>query len=325
MHVALLTTGGTIASTDTPGEMLTANDLLETVPELEAIGDVTTREVFSRPSLSIGIRDMFDLLSEIRSFAGRSDVDAVIVTHGTDTLEETAYFVDLCYDMSTPVVFTGGMRKPTHPGADGPANLLAAVRFADHESAREAGVLVAFSDRAYPAREVTKAHTTAVDAFTSPEYGPIATLTEDRVRSPRRPVDVDRSFDPDRSELNEDVVILTASAGMSSRLVDAAEGAAGIVVAGTGGGHLTTSAIEPLEAAADGGTPIVVTTRCTAGDLLRNSYTDKGTEATLQRLGAFYTDLRPWKARIKFMVADASDVPVAAAFDRPTDAISGGS
>ncbi|HEY2239906.1 MAG TPA: asparaginase domain-containing protein, partial [Streptosporangiaceae bacterium] len=193
MKVALFTLGGTIASTGTsPTEgvtpRLTGADLLASVPGLkQADAELTVHDFRQVPSSSLTIDDSLDLAVAIQDQTGPGGVDGVVVSQGTDTIEETSFLLDLVYDGDAPVVFTGAMRNPTLAGADGPANLLAAVTVAAAPQARGRGSLVVLGDEIHAARFVRKAHTTSVAAFISPPAGPLGFVAEGRAVLLTRP------------------------------------------------------------------------------------------------------------------------------------------
>jgi L-asparaginase len=243
------------------------------------------------------------------------DIDGIVITQGTDILEETAYFADLCYDGATPVVFTGAMRNPSLASPDGPANLMTSVRVA--ESAHAQGrVLVAFNERVHAAREVTKTNSMNVDTFRSPEFGPLAVVDESRVTWRRAPVDTDPDLAIDFDAVTNDVHAVTATADMPPAQIEAAGDAAALCLAATGAGHIPPGIIPALGQLRDKGVPVVATTRCAEGRLAQETYGFKGSEATLQELGCLYSDLNLQKTRIRTIVALAADA-LHTAFESP--------
>ncbi|MFC7614216.1 asparaginase [Actinokineospora soli] len=178
-RVAILAMGGTIAMVPAPDggvvPALGAEDLVKALPGLDV--EVTARTVRTLPSPSVGFADLVDLADAVRAEIA-AGVDGVVVTHGTDTIEETALFLDLTIPGDTPVVVTGAMRPPGSPGADGPANLYAAVKVATSADARGLGALVVMSDEVHGARFVRKGHTSSTGAFASPGFGPLGLVVE---------------------------------------------------------------------------------------------------------------------------------------------------
>ncbi|WP_227380414.1 asparaginase [Haladaptatus halobius] len=321
MSVRIISTGGTIASTDTTGgdaaPELSAERLVAAIPELGEIADITTDDFSNVPSPHLTIDDFYELTQTIQTFEADSESDGVVVTIGTDILEEAAYFVDLCYDGSMPVVFTGAMRNPSLPSPDGPANLLASARTAMSDPAAEAGVLVTFNDRVYAAREVTKMHSMNVDTFQAPEFGPLAVIDETQVRWRHRHIVTEPTLTPKEDALTNDIHAVTVTADMPSAQIRGATDSNGLCLAATGAGHIPPTIIPVLESLRDDGIPLIATTRCPEGRLARETYGFKGSEATLQELGFYYSDLNLQKTRIKTIVALAAD-ELDVAFDRPT-------
>lgn len=320
MTVVIVSTGGTIASTgDEAGNAapeLTGAELIEAVPELDAIADVRTREFSNVPSPHFTIGDMYDLTATLSELDGDPDVEGVVVTQGTDILEESSYFAALCYDGSTPVVFTGAMRNPSLPSPDGPGNLVTAVRAATDERTASLGAAVAFNYRVYAAEDVTKANSMNPDTFRSPEFGPLAVLDEDRLVWRRRLDSPSETFSPDPDALTNDVAAISVVANMPTRQFDAAHGAGAVCFAATGAGHVPPTILPALESLSDAGVPLVATTRCYEGRLARNTYGFRGSEKTLRELGCYFSDRNLAKTRIKTIVSLAADT-LDEAFDQP--------
>lgn len=317
--IVVVSTGGTIASTEDAGgdasPDLTGDDLVAAVPGLDDIATIKTRDFSNVPSPHFTVDQMGDLAHFLDELNADIDVDGIVVTQGTDILEETAYFVDLCYDGDAPIVFTGAMRNPSLPSPDGPMNLLTSVHVAADDRAR-GDVLVAFNERVHAAREVTKTNSTNVDTFRSPEFGPLAVINESRVTWRRATVDPDPEFDVKYDELTNDVHAVTATADMPPEQIEAAGNADALCLAATGAGHIPPGIIPALERLRDDDIPIVATTRCPEGRLARKTYGFRGSETTLQQLHCYYSDLNLQKTRIKTIVALAAD-GLNGAFDMP--------
>lgn len=319
MTVTIVSTGGTIASTSTSGgdasPSLDADDLVAAVPALEDVASIETRVFSNVPSPHIGIDRMYDLVTTLRELDAADHVDGIVVTHGTDSMEETATFVDLVYDGDATVVFTGAMRNPSLPSPDGPNNVLGSVRVAAAVDPPH-NVFVALNDRVHLPRTVTKVHTMNPDTFRSPEFGPIGVVDEDRIvwngRSARS-----QQYDVDPDALTNDVHALTITADMPPEQVELARGAAGLVIATMGAGHVPPEVVPPLQDVADSGVPIVATSRSPEGRLARETYGFHGSEQTLQDIGCYYSELNLQKARIKTIVALASG-SLDDAFPRPS-------
>ncbi|SCF66077.1 L-asparaginase, partial [Streptomyces sp. MnatMP-M17] len=184
--VLVLTLGGTIAMTRTGAASgvtptLTGSDLVGVVPSLRNAAEVTVEDFRHVSGASLAISDIVSLVDRLKR-ADLGGIDGIVVTQGTDTLEEAAYLTDLYYQGSTPVVFTGAMRTAETAGADGPANLLSAVQTAVTAEARGRGVLVVLGDAVHAARHVRKMHTTSPAAFESPNTGPLGHVVEGTAR-----------------------------------------------------------------------------------------------------------------------------------------------
>src|SRR5207247_4932372 len=189
--VVMFAMGGTIASTSVEGRAgadvsLSGEELMHALPGLDSIASVTVRSFRKVPSGDLTMEDVLQLAAEIRSEV-ESGTGGVVVTQGTDTLEEVAYALDLLLHLDAPVVVTGAMRNSSLPGSDGPANMLAAIKVASSEDARGMGALVVFDDEIHAARFLRKRHTTSPATFGSPLVGPLGLVTEDRVSIFLRP------------------------------------------------------------------------------------------------------------------------------------------
>ena len=320
MVIKVVSTGGTIASTETAGgdatPSLGGEELVASVPGIETIAEIDVEDFATVPSPHLTVGDMWKLTERIRTLDTHSDVEGIVVTHGTSTLEESAYFLDLCYDGETPVVFTGAMRNPSLVSPDGPGNVLASVRTAADDRARGMGVLVALNDRVHTAREVTKTHSSTLDTFREPEFGHLATVEEDRVTWRRRPVNPDPTFDPDPEALTNEILTLWVTVDTPEVQVPDPADADAVCLAATGTGGFPPAILPKLRALREAGVPLVATTRCPEGRLGRNTYDFPGSHSTLQELDAYFSDLNLQKTRIRTIVALAAG-RMAAAFDRP--------
>jgi L-asparaginase len=300
--ITVLGTGGTIASTAgeagaTPEK--SGADLVSAVPAIGEYADVEAEQVLQTPSYDMDL-DGMAAIARAAAGAAETGVDGVVVTHGTDTMEESAYYLDLVCDLDIPIVFTGAQCRSDEVSPDGPANLLTAVRAAAHDFfADMGGVYVAFDGEIHAAREVTKTHTSALDTFRSPDAGPVAALSHTGLRTFREPGS--RSAQVDVAETDAAVAIVASAAGVSGapirRALDA--GIDGIVVAGTGLGN-TTGVIESAVAdAIKAGVPVVITSRCVGGTTAP-VYGGPGGGETLRSHGVIDGgDLSAQKARLK--------------------------
>jgi L-asparaginase len=342
-RIAVIGTGGTIAgaaasaarTTGYQAGALSVSHLLEAVPALGAIARIDGEQLASIDSKDMSVELWVELSRRLDTLLASDTIDGAVVTHGTDTLEETAYFLHLTLKSAKPVVLTAAMRPATALSADGPMNLLNAVTVAAAPASHGRGVLVAFANRIHSARDVTKTSTFSVDAFESPESGPLGWVQDGQVEYVRRaerrhtlttPFRLVRSDDagagPRHDQAGEEeaaqdgvvheivaplpMVGIVHSYGGASRIaVDAfvAAGAAGIVAGGTGGGSLHRDLQEGLADAAARGVAIVRASRVGSGHLLRNA------SAPDDRLGFVSAGaLSAFKARVLLMLALASGI-----------------
>jgi L-asparaginase len=301
-EVTVLAAGGTIGMT--PGESggavprLDADGLVQAVPPLASAAGLRARTVSTRPSVQLTASEALDIA---RAAASEADGGrGVVVTHGTDTLEEVALLTDLLYAGEPPIVFTGAMRHASALGADGPANLFDAVVVAGAEGAEGLGALVVFAGAVHAARAVRKADSTAPAAFDSPRLGPIGRVQEGRAWMARR---LERFPPVPVASLDATVHIVPAALGADGSLVYAAleSGADGLVGVVLGAGHTPPPVLAALKRAA-ARVPVVVTVRPERGSILRGTYAFEGAERDL-RTGPLIcaAALSPAAARIKLM------------------------
>lgn len=323
--VAVLSLGGTISSTDEGGSgvepTLTGETLVESVPEVAEAAEVSA-EAFRRvASGELILDDLVELAKEIERRVAEEGVAGVVVTQGTDTIEETAFALDLLVGTDAPVVVTGAMRNPTLPGADGPANLLSAMRVAASEAARSLGALVVLNDEIHAARFVRKTNTQSPATFASPLAGPVGYLSEGTVRVTMRPVGRRRVVLPDGSR-DRSVALLTSFLGDDGRLIGEVErlGYEGLVIEALGGGHVPSVTVEPLAELAER-MPVVLASRTGSGEVLSRTYGFPGSETDLLERGLMNAGpLDGPKARLLLSLllrSEASEEEVKAAFDRP--------
>lgn len=321
--ILVLTTGGTIASNTSSGERggvtptLTGDDLLKQVPQLREIADIDAISVRQMPSSDLAVDDVKALAALIDEKSAEGYA-GVVVTQGTDTLEETAFLLDLLVTGDVAVVVTGAMRNPTLPGADGPANLVAAVTVAAAPIARGLGCLVVFNDEIHAALFVRKTHTSSVATFRSPEVGPVGWISEGSPRIPMRQRGRRHIAGASSNGRTPAVALLTMGMGDDGRLVEALPmlGYAGLVVEAFGGGHVPSQVVPPLEALAES-IPVVLASRTASGEVLRETYGFPGSERDLLARGlvsAGALDARKARLLLTLLLSrhDGRDVVVAA-------------
>jgi L-asparaginase len=303
--------GGTIAMTpDASGGVvptLTADDLVAAVPGLAELDlDITARTLWALPSPSITFAHLRGLVEAINAELASGAV-GVVVTQGTDTIEETAFFLDLTVPGDAPVVITGAMRHPSLAGPDGPANLLAGIRVAASTTARGLGALVVFADEVHAARLVRKTHTASTGAFVSPGFGPLGLVVEGVPRLLTTPGT--RRCVPIGPRLTEvRVGVVPMALGDDGSLLRCVSGAIdGLVLAGVGAGHVPESVV-PLIAEIATRMPVVLASRAGAGAMLTRTYSYPGSELDLIGRGLIPSGfLDQYKARILLQLLLACD------------------
>jgi L-asparaginase len=309
-NVVVLATGGTIAgaaATDvqagyTSGQV-GVEQLLAAVPQAKKLANLRGEQISNIGSQDMNDEVWFKLARRVNELLAMPDVDGIVITHGTDTIEETAYFLNLVVKSRKPVVMTAAMRPSTALSADGPLNFYNAVAVAANKDAAGRGVLVVINDWIHGATSLTKTNTTAVQTFLSPLRGLIGTVAYGDSEFYRGPVGrntVDSEFSLDGVTALPRVDIVMAHENMDGALIDAAAaaGAKGIVVAGVGNGNMTEAGLEALAAQAKKGIVCVRSTRVATGRVGRNVEVDD------DKLGLIASDdLNPQKARVLLRLA----------------------
>lgn len=263
---------------------LNADDLVRSAPAIKQLADIETCSPMRVPSASITLDDLIELATLIDDHLAKG-IDGAVVIQGTDTIEETAYVLDLLVRSDKPVVVTGAMRSPETPGADGPANLWAATTIAANPHAARLGTLVVLNDEVHAARFVQKSHTALLSAFTSPFAGPVGYVIEGQVKFHLRPVR-SRRVDGVRPGNSVPIALLKMSLGDDGRMLKALPGLQykGAVIEGMGAGHVPAIAVAAVEEVARI-MPVVLCTRAHAGPSFTRTYGYAGSERDLLKRG----------------------------------------
>jgi len=323
--VVFIATGGTIAMKidpikHAPVPAISGEDLLSTVPEVSKYATVEVKNISNVPSDYMDPARWTALTREVIAALARPAVAGVVISHGTDTLEETAYWLDLTVDSDKPVVLIGAQRNASESDFDGPRNLLNAVRIAVDPQSKGKGALLAMNNQINAAREVTKTHTSTVETFKSGDFGFLGEVDFDRIVYWRAPLR--RQHVSIKTDNMPYVEIVPMYGGADGYLIKAAldHGAKGVVVQGLGWGNVNQPMFAAIKDAIAKGIPVVVTSRVPNGRVLPN-YGWEGGGKTLVEAGAVMgDDLSPQKARILLMLLLQDGVMgqknLQAAFDR---------
>ncbi len=268
---------------------------------LKGVTEIEDEILFYLPSPHIRPDHMLQLGRHIHERLSQKEYDGIVITHGTDTLEETAYFLDLFLQTKKPVIVTGAMRSSNEIGSDGLYNLLTAIRVASCDEAQSKGVLVVMNDEIHAAKNVTKTSTSNVATFQSPQYGPIGITTKKDVFFHHKTTHYD-SYPI--QQLSKKVSLIKAYAGMDGTIIDAVRksGVNGIVIEALGQGNLPPETIPAIEKTIKQGVPIVLVSRCYQG-IVQDTYGYEGGGRQLSDLGVIFANgLTGPKARIKLLV-----------------------
>jgi L-asparaginase len=309
-NVVILATGGTIAGAAATGTQagytsgaVTIDAMIAAVPGISDLATIKGEQVSNVGSQDMSYDILLKVAKRINELAKSNDVDGIVITHGTDTLEESAFFLNLTVKTDKPVVMVGSMRPSTAVSADGPLNLYNAVGVAADPNAKGRGVLVVMNDWIHGAHSLTKTSTTAVQTFMSPVRGLVGVATyakNDFYTSPEWKHTTATEFDVSQVTAMPRVDIIFACADMSSDLIDAAvaNGAKGIVIAGVGNGNMNKASVDAAANAVKKGVVVVRSSRVATGAVGRN------VELNDDQLGFIASDeLNPQKARILLALA----------------------
>ncbi|WP_099351717.1 asparaginase [Fredinandcohnia onubensis] len=303
--ILIIHTGGTIAmmeDKDTGAvQQNQQNPLLLHTDALSSIADVQVEDLFQLPSPHITEKIMLLLKEKIEKSIKEENIEGVVITHGTDTLEETAYFLDLTVQSDIPIVVTGAMRSSNEIGADGPYNLISAVRVAASDSAIGKGVLVVLNDEIHSAKNVTKTHTSNIATFQSPQYGPLGIVSKREITFHHVPT-VRETYEIEK--ITKNVVVLKAYAGMDGSIIQAIRSLHpdGLVIEALGQGNLPPRMVPELKKLMDSGIPVVLVSRCFNG-YVQEVYNYEGGGRQLKDFGVIFSNgLNGQKARLKLLV-----------------------
>ncbi|MGY3714148.1 asparaginase [Sutcliffiella cohnii] len=302
--ILLIHTGGTISmqedeitGTVTP----TSTNPLLAFPVIQDENiTIKESELFHLPSPHITPSHMLQLSKYIDEQVQEEQIDGVVITHGTDTLEETAFFLDLTVKSDIPIVLTGAMRSSNEIGSDGPYNLLSSIRVASSAEAKGMGVLVVLNDEIHTAKNATKTHTSNIATFQSPQYGPVGIVTKRGIAFHHRPI---RSDKYEIDSVNKNVTLLKAYSGMDSSVFNAFKNVDGLVIEALGQGNMPPATLEGIKELLKEKIPIVLVSRCFNG-IVQDTYGYDGGGKQLKELGVIFSNgLNGQKARLKLLVA----------------------
>lgn len=304
--VAIIFTGGTISMKIDPRihaaiPALSAEDIIGMVTNIDNFSDIEVINYANIPSPHITPKMMMEIANIVKETIARDDITGVIITHGTDTLEETAYFLDLIIHTHKPIIVVGAMRNSSELGYDGSSNLSAALCTAISENAKNKGVLVVMNNEVNAASEVTKTNTLSLDTFKSPEFGPLGIVDNDEVIFYRNIVS-HQFIDTDKIE--DKVALIKCAPGMESDVLNfyIDSGYKGIVIEALGRGNIPPAMIPGVKKAISQNIPIVMVSRCPTGRVL-GSYGYEGGGKHLMDLGVILGGNLPGqKLRIKLML-----------------------
>lgn len=306
--IAVIFTGGTISmtinkDTNAATPSLSSGDIMSLVHHIKDFAEVELIDFSAIPGPHMTPEKMMELKALVQKQCERSDIFGVVITHGTDNLEETAYLLDLTLDTPKPVVVTGSMRNASELGYDGPSNLASAILTATDNNSYKRGVLVVLNDEINDAREVTKTHTMSLDTFKSLEFGSLGIVDSNHVIYYRNQTFASSPIYTNAIE--SDVALIKVASGMDARMLDflVTEKVKGIVIEGMGRGNVPPSVMPGIRKAIDANIPVVLVSRNPLGRIMP-SYGYKGGGLDLKNTGVILArNLNGQKARIALMLA----------------------
>lgn len=304
-HLLVIHTGGTISMSQDQSNKVVTNDINPISMHQDVINQyaqIDELNPFNVPSPHMTIQHVKQLKDIILEAVTNKYYDGFVITHGTDTLEETAFLLDLILGIEQPVVITGAMRSSNEIGSDGLYNYISAIRVASDEKARHKGVMVVFNDEIHTARNVTKTHTSNTNTFQSPNHDPLGVLTKDRVQFHHMPYR-QQALENVNEKLN--VPLVKAYMGMPSDIFSfySREGIDGMVIEALGQGNIPPSALEGIQQLVSLNIPIVLVSRSFNGIVSPTYAYDGGGYQLAQRGFIFSNGLNGPKARLKLLVA----------------------
>lgn len=304
-HLLVIHTGGTISMSQDQSNKVVTNDINPISMHQDVINQyaqIDELNPFNVPSPHMTIQHVKQLKDIILEAVTNKYYDGFVITHGTDTLEETAFLLDLILGIEQPVVITGAMRSSNEIGSDGLYNYISAIRVASDEKARHKGVMVVFNDEIHTARNVTKTHTSNTNTFQSPNHGPLGVLTKDRVQFHHMPYR-QQALENVNEKLN--VPLVKAYMGMPGDIFSfySREGIDGMVIEALGQGNIPPSALEGIQQLVYLNIPIVLVSRSFNGIVSPTYAYDGGGYQLAQQGFIFSNGLNGPKARLKLLVA----------------------
>ena len=309
-NVVILATGGTIAGSAETGTQagytsgkVGIDAMIDAVPGIRELANITGEQTANVGSQDMSVEIWLKLANRINELLATDDVDGIVITHGTDTQEETAYFLNLVVKSNKPVVTTGSMRPSTAVSAEGPLNLYNAVAVAADPRSKGHGVMVVMNDHIHSPHAVTKTNTTSVQTFMSPMHGLLGAVLYGQLEFYRKPHGlhtINSEFSVNGVEELPRVDIIYACADMSPDLIEMSvnAGAKGIVIAGVGNGNMTGATLKAAKKAADKGIIVVRSTRVPTGYVLRNAEVNDDEHNTIAS-----DELNAQKSRVLLMLA----------------------
>ncbi|HDF8652791.1 TPA: asparaginase [Staphylococcus aureus] len=304
-HLLVIHTGGTISMSQDQSNKVVTNDINPISLHQDVINQyaqIDELNPFNVPSPHMTIQHVKQLKDIILEAVTNKYYDGFVITHGTDTLEETAFLLDLILGIEQPVVITGAMRSSNEIGSDGLYNYISAIRVASDEKARHKGVMVVFNDEIHTARNVTKTHTSNTNTFQSPNHGPLGLLTKDRVQFHHMPYR-QQALENVNEKLN--VPLVKAYMGLPGDIFSfySREGIDGMVIEALGQGNIPPSALEGIQQLVSLNIPIVLVSRSFNGIVSPTYAYDGGGYQLAQQGFIFSNGLNGPKARLKLLVA----------------------